>query len=379
MSWYADRLLLPRVKAIVVVAFAALFGVCLWSTLQLELYFDFLSVLPSDSYVGRFYTAANQYTNRQGPKPFIYFRDVDQSDPAIQAEMQAYVDGIVSIDAVSEQPFHWWLRDYQEYVAENELELEGLAFNETIQRFLRDTEHGYGGDFLFDENGNILASRTQFYMDRIDATQLGDGLAAYQEQREVTRAQPVNNQGNDDWAFFSFDKIYQMWEFLLITPHELTQSTLICIGSVSAMSLVFMPHWSGILFVAPLMAVLYIDLMGFINFCGIDINALSYVSLVMAIGLLVDFIMHVVLRYYESPETECREAKTKDVLETMGASVLLGGLSTFLGILPLMFSGSDIIFTFVVTFAGVVILGKSQCMQTTTKVRPFRMLLFALY
>lgn len=68
--------------------------------------------------------------------------------------------------------------------------------------------------------------------------------------------------------------------------------------------------------------------------------------------------MHVVLRFYESAEMSSRDARVKDVLKTMGASVLLGGLSTFLGVLPLMFSTSDIIFTFVATFFGVVFLGE---------------------
>ena len=119
-----------------------------------------------------------------------------------------------------------------------------------------------------------------------------------------------------------------------------------------------MPHWTGILFVAPMVAVIYIDLMGFIQLFGIDVNGVTYVSLLMAIGLLVDYMMHVTLRYYETPESASRDAKVKDVLRTIGASVMLGGLSTFLGIVPLMFSASDIIFTFVVTFSGVVFLGR---------------------
>lgn len=47
---------------------------------------------------------------------------------------------------------------------------------------------------------------------------------------------------------------------------------------------------------------------------------------------------------YESPETASRAAKAKEVLSIMGASVLLGGLSTFLGVIPLMLSSSNIIF-----------------------------------
>ena len=121
-----------------------------------------------------------------------------------------------------------------------------------------------------------------------------------------------------------------------------------------------MPHWTGMLFVLPMVVVIYVDLLGFIQWFGIDVNGVSYVSLLMAIGLLVDYMMHVTLRYYETPVISSRDAKVKDVLRTLGASVLLGGLSTFVGIVPLMFSASDIIHTFVVTFSGVVFLGRFQ-------------------
>mmetsp|Transcript_748 Transcript_748/g.1767 ORF Transcript_748/g.1767 Transcript_748/m.1767 type:complete len:150 (-) Transcript_748:159-608(-) len=77
---------------------------------------------------------------------------------------------------------------------------------------------------------------------------------------------------------------------------------------------------------------------------------------VMSIGLLVDFLMHVLLRYYESP-MEGREAKVKDTLRTMGSSILVGAISTFLGVIPLAFSSSEIFNTIFVTFIGLVTLG----------------------
>lgn len=76
----------------------------------------------------------------------------------------------------------------------------------------------------------------------------------------------------------------------------------------------------------------------------------------MSIGLLVDFLMHVLLRYYESTKTG-REAKVKDTLRTMGTSILVGGISTFLGVLPLAFSTSNIFNTIFVSFVGLVTLG----------------------
>jgi len=360
MDWFAGLILIPWVKALILVVFTTFLGTCIWSTTLLRLNFDFRSILPSDSYIIRFYDSANLYTNRQGPAPFVYFRYVDQSDPDIQTQMLSYVDDLVGIDAITEPPFRFWLVDYLEYVGDSNSSdlMQDLPFIDGLYLFLQDSDHDFWEDLIFDETGRqLVASRTQVNMDNVNVNVLATGLHALEQQREVSRAQLVN-QGTDDWAFFTFDEIYLLYEFLFITPTELTKSTLIGLGSVSLMSVLFMPHWSGILFVAPMVMILYVDLMGFIQFFGIDVNGVTYVSLLVAIGLLVDYVMHVVLRFYETPKTSSRDAKVRDVLRTMGASVMLGGVSTFLGVVPLMFSASDIIFTFVITFGGVVIIGK---------------------
>jgi len=72
---------------------------------------------------------------------------------------------------------------------------------------------------------------------------------------------------------------------------------------------------------------------------------------------LIDLICsHNRYRYMEVP-SHSREEKTKTALETIGASVLVGGLSTLLGVVPLGFSSSTIFFTVFVVFFGLVLLG----------------------
>ena len=96
--------------------------------------------------------------------------------------------------------------------------------------------------------------------------------------------------------------------------------------------------------------------MGFLQFTGNALNVVSYFGLVISIGLLVDFLMHMLLRYHECPG-ETREDKVKAALKSMGVSVLVGGLSTMLGVLPLAFSTSELMRTVFVAFVGMVGLG----------------------
>ena len=82
------------------------------------------------------------------------------------------------------------------------------------------------------------------------------------------------------------------------------------------------------------------------QFCGIKINSVTYFIIVMAIGLLVDFLMHMLLRYYET-KGRTRHEKVKETLETMGSSIMLGGFTTWLGVVPLALSTTKI---FMVSF-----------------------------
>lgn len=97
-------------------------------------------------------------------------------------------------------------------------------------------------------------------------------------------------------------------------------------------------------------------MVGYINYANININAISYVLLVMSIGLMIDFLMHVLMRYYESKQIT-REAKVKDTLRTIGASILVGGISSLLGVALLVFSTSQILYSVFVSVMGLVILG----------------------
>jgi predicted RND superfamily exporter protein len=74
----------------------------------------------------------------------------------------------------------------------------------------------------------------------------------------------------------------------------------------------------------------------------------------MSIGLVVDYVMHVLLRYYECPGN--RSEKTVEMMRTMGSSIFLGGLSTLLGTMPLAFSTSGVLRTVFLSFTALVMI-----------------------
>ncbi|KAL3932659.1 MAG: hypothetical protein SGBAC_010745 [Bacillariaceae sp.] len=389
MSWYADVLLNPVVKVVVLAVFCGMFAGLGYRASLLEQKFSYTDVLPDGSYVADFWGRFEDYTGGSAVSPFVVFRDVDQSDPLIRNQMVEYVNGLVKLREVSEPPEFFWVRDFEIFGSSDQLiatllaSLPGasgnystfatssatvaqamtqMTFEQQLDLFMAVPVYQqlYHTSIARDGNGKILASRTRIRMTELDQHSVTEQVDALENQRLISEAQAINsNSEPEDWKFFTFIKMYYIWQFYTEAPNELVLTTILGVGAVSFISLLFIPHWSSIFFVAPIIAILYVDLLGFLQLCGVSINAVSYLSLVMSIGLLVDFLLHILLRFFESKETT-RNAKVKDVMETMGASILVGGLSTFLGVLPLMFSKSDIFSIIFYSFLGLVVLGMSH-------------------
>ena len=355
MNYFSNILMNFRVKVVIIFSFLVMFAGFVYSVSKWTQEFNYLTVLSSDSYIIDYHTYHTLLSDRSRVQPFIYFRYVDQSDDRVQEQMQEYVNRIVDLEAISNPPAFFWLKDFKEFV--DDMSLHSLNFTQQINNFLTNSTFKklYRNQIVFDGDNSILTSRTQVYMDKIDTVDVTSQIDALNAQRLVSKTQQIN-QGRDDWAFFTFTTNFYIWEFNSIVIWEMTLTAIICVSSISVVGSLFVPHYSAILYIAPLVSVSLIDVVGILQIAGIHINFVSYFALLTSIGLLVDFFIHFLIRYHDS-EKDTREGKVKDTLQTIGISILKGGITTFLGVLPLVLSSSEVFFTIFVAFLGLVCVG----------------------
>jgi len=363
MTRYSDILLTPVMKVVVLIIFGVLFIACAYSTTFLEQAFKPTDLVPDDSYVKNFVYAQENFNAQKVPIN-LFFRNIDQSNPKVQEQMMQYVDDMVALDEFESPPTFCWVRDFQLLQNSNQslaLLLKDRTFNEQVDYLMENVpaiKEVYGKNIIFDEDKNIIASRCSFFAS-VDLKNVQQITSLLQDQRAVAARQPLNNLDNTDNGqlnVFSYDDLYLLASFYEVHIPELVQTTVCSIISVSVVALIFMPHWSASLIILPFMIVLYIDMLGMIQFAGLKMNVVTFLSLVVSIGLLVDFVMHVLLRYYESKFTT-RNEKAKDTLRTMGSSILVGGTSTFLGLVPLAWSTSLVLRNTYICFLAMVLLG----------------------
>lgn len=357
MYWFSKKLLIPRVQTFVVVLFLFVLMGSVCCATRLRQQFNYVDMVPDDSYMKDYHQAQIDYTHRSGVYTYVFFRDVDQSDPAIQDQMMNYVEDLTNSGAIDHYPVYFWLPDFKEYVASNQDTLGNMTFEAQIAEWFKDPtiDDLYGEHVVVDkEDGTVTQSRCVAFIDT-DLQNVQAGTDMLTDIRAVDTRQPINHDGRARWAFLTYADDYHILEFYNVVVEELIFTTVMGVVSVSVLAFILIPHWSAVLFVFPFISFLYIDMLGFLYLAGVNINAISYITLIMAIGLMVDFIVHILLRYFESKGT--REQRVVETLSTMGASILVGAISTFLGVLLLVFSTSEIIKNIFVSFIGIATFG----------------------
>ena len=359
MVSFAHFLLKPAVKVIVILGFSTLAVICSLNAPKLRQGFEVTDVLPDDSYLTEFLQRrADSISGRSHIQTGVYFRNEDQSNYFVREQMKIFLDQLVKTKAASGPPDYCWLYDFEKYV-NSSASVQSLEFRDQVESFLEMPlmKTLYQDDIKLDINGTITSSRCFLNLYNVDDSNANRQVDALEELTRTAKLQPINNR-KPEMSFFTFASEYLYWEFFAILLDEMILTTALTIACVTGVSMLLIPHWSAGLIVFIMISILYVDLLGVLYWAGLNIDAVSYITMAMSVGLMVDYILHIMLRFLEVPGT--RQEKTVETLRQTGSSVFLGGVSTFLGFVTLIFSSSEIFYTVFVVFLGLTTLGVSH-------------------
>ncbi|XP_004491642.1 uncharacterized protein [Cicer arietinum] len=150
--------------------------------------------------------------------------------------------------------------------------------------------------------------------------------------------------------YIFFEQYLDVWNIALI-------NIAIALGAVFVVCLVITSSlWSSAIILLVLLMII-LDLMGVMAILGIQLNAVSIVNLIMAIGIAVEFCVHIAHAFMVSSGDRSQRART--ALCTMGASVFSGiTLTKLVGVLVLYFSTSEIFVVYYFQmYLALVIIG----------------------
>ncbi|CAK9178320.1 unnamed protein product [Ilex paraguariensis] len=150
--------------------------------------------------------------------------------------------------------------------------------------------------------------------------------------------------------YMFFEQYLDIWRTALI-------NLAIAVGAVFVVCLVITCSlWSSAIILLVLVMIV-VDLMGVMAILNIQLNAVSVVNLVMAVGIAVEFCVHITHAFVVSSGD--RNQRTKEALGTLGASVFSGiTLTKLVGVIVLCFSRTEVFVVYYFQmYLALVLLG----------------------
>ncbi|XP_013398571.1 protein patched homolog 1 isoform X2 [Lingula anatina] len=195
----------------------------------------------------------------------------------------------------------------------------------------------------------ILYSQMPFYLNNMVDNQ--DVIATIEEIRKI-----CDSYTNNGLAVYPSGIPFTFWEQYLHLRFYLLLA-LICVLGVTflVITLVLMNPWAGFM-VVMVLAMIVVELFGFMGLIGIKLSAIPAVILIVSVGIGVEFTVHICVGFITAIGS--RNRRMRIALEHMFAPVIHGAISTLLGVAMLVGSEFDFIVRyFFNVLTALVVLG----------------------
>eukprot|EP00004_Rigifila_ramosa_P025097 TRINITY_DN743_c0_g1_i1.p1 TRINITY_DN743_c0_g1~~TRINITY_DN743_c0_g1_i1.p1 ORF type:complete len:950 (+),score=245.10 TRINITY_DN743_c0_g1_i1:223-2850(+) len=360
------------VKYFLLALFATALALGIYSTTILEEGMEATDILPLDSYVNDFFESFES----EFPDLGVFFSvvtgdEVDYTDPQIQTEIENLTVEISQLPSVSAVTvFSVWrffaIFDQQTNCTSGELpdnfpidipinippEKQWLF---CLNAFITRVSPQFQYDVIIEWTGPLegYVSTSRIRAQHEYAYSLDSELA----QEAVNDVRDLCKQKRKSGLFpnaypYAFE--YTLFDsFAVIFPETVTNFSLSLAMVLAVMFLLV--HAGAALIVGVVIVCMDIEIVGWIPLIGLKLDSVSSICIVMAVGIAVDYSIHIVHAFLIAPGT--RDEKAVYAIRTMGRPLFSGAFSTFLGVVMLTFVTVPSFSSFFGVMAGIVFVG----------------------
>jgi len=344
MEQYGKILMLNPVRVIVVCLSAGLLAAGIYGLNQVEEVFELKQLGKDGSYFITFLDArANNY-------PMGSSINIIQDDPTYDYTLLQNQKDYSNLDQISLTSSYLqprtvnWMSAFHRW--SNQTYYTGSDFYTNLHEFLRENPMHYS-DLIFKE-AKIAASKVQIWEQNIDNWVFSKN-SMFQLRDDLIEKTNITNLYASALRYFYNEQV-------AIVRQDTIRNLLICALAILVITAPYLVHPMVILLVFGGFVALVVELFGLMAAWNVPLNTISMITSIMAIGFAVDYSAHIAHAYMLSNEPT-PELRAVDALKNIGASVLMGGITTFLGILVTAFGQSEIFRIFFKMVFGIVVLG----------------------
>ncbi|CAN0203161.1 unnamed protein product [Ascophyllum nodosum] len=362
---YAPFLLSAKGKTLVFLGTAGLLATGIYGVTKAKQGFDVIDLAP-DSHFARDHTEASKTYALEFDAQYIplgiYTLDVDYTAVNVQSSImatgqlmleQTYVEGPLQSWIIS---FTAWANSSSEYSGSVSTLGSFLVYEQpdtfyiALADFLHDEKYAlFKSSIIYDDDGLIKISRSGVFLNGI--TDTGKRLDSMLDARKVT------DQSDLEPEPFAFTQIFVLTEQFLVIYDELIINFILALAAVAVLSLLILGKIGVIALVCFTVAMIDVELLGFVYHYGLEVNGITVIQLIMAVGLVVDYTAHIMHYFLHQNTDSSKDVQIANALGEVGPSVMLGAATTFLGIMPMAFASSFIFRVFFKIFILIIVFG----------------------
>ena len=312
--------MLKPTRFFVIIASLIMLTAGVFGTLKTDQSFDTLALgKPNSPYVNFMV-----YKNRAFSKSFDISvindnPNLDYTDPRTQKAF-LHLDDIVNKNNYVKNRTMNWMRDFSLWQRSKNLTTYRKNFYFYLSEFLK--QHpDYYNDIVFDkQQQKIISSRIIVFSSE-------DDHPLQRKEELLSLRKELKRNLNVSLYAVSLAHIY-IEQFVVIL-HDTIRNTAISSATILLITLPYLINPLITFAVFSGFVSLIFELLGLMYVWGVALNSLSMIIIVMAMGFAVDYSAHIAHAFVVSSKLSSIERMT-EVMNTIGSSVLCGGILSFL-------------------------------------------------
>ncbi|XP_067049564.1 LOW QUALITY PROTEIN: patched domain-containing protein 3-like [Acropora muricata] len=339
----------PLTKAVIIILSMVLLGVGIFGVTKVDETFDRKTLTKDDTYLKHFLAAQEEHFKLSIEVSIVETGEIDYGAESSQSELRKLTSIVTNNEYYTSKSVSW-IESFVRFANLTNKDTSGVGFLPVLKTFLEVPGFSYfSEDLKFSKDGvkELKASRVLGFMKPSSSS-------SFQKNAMLSLRKDITEMSKLD--AFPITRPFIFFEQYAIISRDTIRNLLIAALAVLVISSPFLVDCTVAILVVFNFAALVCELFGLMVIWDVSLNSVSMINLVMAIGFAVDYSAHVAHAYVVSSKATPNE-RMVDAVSTLGASVLMGGFSTFLGVVVLAFAASEIFRIFFRMFLGIVILG----------------------
>ncbi|XGW19825.1 hypothetical protein V3C99_003564 [Haemonchus contortus] len=352
-DWYAPLLMNRVVRGIAIIWYIIYLIFAYYGVTQIKEGLEPINLLVEDSYAIPHYKLLQNYFWKYGATLQVVVNNApDLRNSTSRQRIQAMIgDFATTRHSIGMEAVQFWMTDMDIYYRDTlDMKIIDGAFYSMLRHWLGSKQNNVWAEDLYwgeDEDGNVTLKSFRFLLgmrdissttDQMDATLLFREVAARWPEYNITTFMPL-------WLFTD--------QYAIIIPNTV-QNIIIALACMVVIAFLLIPQPMCAFWVALACGSIDFGVVGYMTLWGVNLDAISMITIIMSIGFSVDYSAHITYGYVVSEALVPRD-KVRDALASLGWPLCQGALSTIIAVSVL----ADVPAYMIITFFKTVFLSIS--------------------